>query len=236
MENKEPLCSRCAQRRRTCCQICEIYVTPGDVQRIRAFTGRDDFYEFRRPADPGYLDQDDDPEWARCVFRPDGTRRVLRRTDSGDCSFLGPGGCQLPWEVRPLVCRLYPVEYTADGLKKELADGCPSELLPPGQDLLQALDMTWEKAANWHRQLYAEIHLEPHVLGTKTGVESAAVEDHKSQVLRVDGPASVVAAPAGPNRSGTSQTSANPSISQMGTKSSDFGKAPSYPISAPKAT
>jgi len=206
------------------------------VQRICAFTGRTDFYEFRRPVDASYLDQDDDPEWTRCVFRSDGTRRVLRRTESGDCSFLGAGGCQLPWEVRPLVCRLYPVEYTAEGLKKKLADGCPSEFLPPGQDLLQALDMTWEKAEAWRRQLYAEIHLEPHVLGTEACIESAAVEDNKIQVLRVDRPVLVESASGSPNLPATPPTSANPTMSQVGAKSSDFGKAPSYPISAPKAT
>lgn len=75
MNREEPLCVRCAQTQRTCCQICEIYITPGDLERIAGYTGKSDFFEYRRPADPEYLDQSDDPLWAAYVFRPDGTRK-----------------------------------------------------------------------------------------------------------------------------------------------------------------
>lgn len=163
MAETDFLCVRCARHRRTCCQISQIYTTPGDVQRIREFTGVQDFYEFRAPDNPDYLDQDDDPEWSRCVFRPDSTRRVLRRRDNGDCTFLGPNGCRLPLDVRPLVCRLYPYSYTADGIEQDLSPGCPLELLPPGQGLIEALDMNLSDARRWHQQLYAEIKQEPHV-------------------------------------------------------------------------
>ncbi len=234
MGNEASLCSRCAQRGKTCCQICEIYVTPGDVQRIGAFVGHFAFFEFREPADPRYLDQDDDPEWARCVFRPDGSRRVLRRSSTGDCVFLGPMGCRLPWEVRPLVCRLYPVEYTASGLKPELADGCPLDLLPPGQDLLQALDMTWEKATLWHWQLYAEIRLEPHVLGTAGRGNTAPVEVNPVPV-RVDGPEPVPAAPGGAGVSVLTQPPPGPATLQAGQKSNELGKPSSFPPAVAKA-
>jgi hypothetical protein len=33
------------------------------------------------------------------------------------------------------------------------------ELLPPGQGLIEALDMRLEDAHRWHQQLYAEIRL-----------------------------------------------------------------------------
>ena len=161
MDRKEPLCVRCAQTQRTCCQICEIYVTPGDVERIAAFTGTGDFHEYRRPDNPEYLDQDDDPLWATRVFRPDGTRRVLRRTESAGCVFLGPNGCRLPLEVRPLVCRLYPFDYTEKGLQSVNGTMCPTRLLAPGETLLQSLDMDAETAEGWRRQLYAEIRREP---------------------------------------------------------------------------
>lgn len=162
MEEKEPLCARCARLGKTCCQTSEVYVTPGDVARIEAFTGRTDFYEFRSPVNPEYQQQDDDPLWAACVFRPDGTRRILRRKPEGDCVFLGAKGCILPLEVRPLLCRLYPFRYTARGLEPDLAQGCPVHLLPPGVGLLEALRMTREQGEAWHRQLYAEIRSEPH--------------------------------------------------------------------------
>src|SRR5688572_5187759 len=90
MADEEFLCVRCARHTKTCCQRCEIYVTPGDVQRIEQHTDRYNFWEFRVPDDPNYADQDDDPAWRDHVFRQDGSRRVLKRQANGDCTFLGP--------------------------------------------------------------------------------------------------------------------------------------------------
>jgi len=160
--DEEFLCVRCARHGKTCCQLCEVYVTPGDVARITEFTGESDFYHFLAPGDSAYQATDDDPLWREKVFRPDGTRRVLRRRPDGDCTFLGPQGCRLPLEVRPLVCRLYPYDYTEQAIKDELARGCPLELLRPGQGLIQALNMNLDEARRWHRQLYEEIRQEEH--------------------------------------------------------------------------
>ncbi len=157
---EEFLCIRCARHTQTCCQRSEIYATPGDVQRIGHHTGHADFFEFRAPNNPEYLDQDDDPMWREQVFRPDNTRRVLKREPNGDCTFLGTHGCSLPLEVRPLVCRLYPYDYTAAGLTAELSEGCPLELLRPGLGLIDALEMKPADAQRWHRQLYVEIQME----------------------------------------------------------------------------
>lgn len=156
----EPLCVRCARLGKTCCQRSEVYVTPGDVDRITEQIGHTDFYEYRRPDNPAYADQDGDPAWQHYVFQPDGTRRVLRRRPEGDCVMLGPAGCKLSWEVRPLVCRLYPFDYDENGIKPQLLHGCPVHLLRPGQSLIAVLDMNVEAARQWHRQLYEEIRLE----------------------------------------------------------------------------
>lgn len=155
--HEEFLCARCARHQQTCCQGTDIVVTLGDVQRIADFVGRRDFTEFRGPANANYADQDDDPVWRDNVVCADGTRRVLRQRENGDCTFLGPVGCTLPIHVRPLICRLYPFDYTADGIRHELASGCPVELLGPGQQLLTVLDMHRADADRWHRQLYAEV-------------------------------------------------------------------------------
>jgi Fe-S-cluster containining protein len=160
VSQEESLCSRCAQIRKTCCYF-EIYVTAGDVRRIAAHSGRSDFYERRVPADAEYLDQDDDPVWRDHVAGADGRRRVLKHREDDACTFLGPCGCALPLEVRPLVCRLHPFEYTEAGISDELSDSCPRHLLKHGQTLLIALDMHLEDARRWHRQLYAEIRCEP---------------------------------------------------------------------------
>ncbi|MEZ6076608.1 MAG: YkgJ family cysteine cluster protein [Pirellulaceae bacterium] len=156
------ICVRCSRHMKTCCQTSEVYATPGDVKRIQQHSGRSDFTVFQAPDDPVYLQQDDDPEWLNNVFRADGTRRVLKRHDNGDCTFLGEAGCVLPLEVRPLICRIYPYDYTAAGLREELARGCPLELLPEGQELLEALDISRDDAVRWHALLYEEIKQEPH--------------------------------------------------------------------------
>ncbi len=158
---EEFLCVRCARHMKTCCQTSEIYTTSGDVQRITEYTGQSDFVEFRKPANPAYSEQDDDPIWRDHVFRSDGSRRVLKRQANGDCHFLGDKGCRLPLETRPLICRIYPFDYTADGIKETLATGCPTELLKPGQHLIAALEMNLDDARRWHAQLYQELQREP---------------------------------------------------------------------------
>src|SRR5438132_1701662 len=136
MDADEFLCVRCARHMKTCCQTCQVHVTPGDVERIALYTARHDFHEYCAPDHATYEDHDDDPAWRDSVFRPDGTRRVLKKQAGGDCTFLGPRGCTLPLEVRPLVCRIYPFEYDEGGIKDdELAPGCPLELLRPGLGL-----------------------------------------------------------------------------------------------------
>ncbi|MEZ6132131.1 MAG: YkgJ family cysteine cluster protein [Planctomycetaceae bacterium] len=157
IQSDEFLCVRCARHMKTCCQTSEVYVTPGDVRRIAEFTGDEDFHEYRRPEDPIYLQEDGDPVWIENVIRSDGTRRVLKRQANGDCTFLGKAGCVLPLETRPLICRIYPFDFTADGLRDTLASGCPEELIPNGQTLLQALDIKRSDAERWHRQLYQEV-------------------------------------------------------------------------------
>jgi Fe-S-cluster containining protein len=135
-------------------------VTRGDVRRIEAESGRTGFFEFRLPPDPGYADQDDDPLWRDNAFQADGTRRVLKKQENGDCTFLGPAGCTLSPQARPLVCRLYPLDYTADGFREELVPGCPLELLLPGQELLPTIGMNMSDAQVWHEQLYRELAVE----------------------------------------------------------------------------
>ncbi len=162
MSAEEFLCVRCARYTQTCCQRSEVYATPGDVRRIAEHTGLDDFTESRVPENRDYLDQEDDPVWRDHVFRDDGSRRVLKRRPGGDCTFLGENGCVLPLEIRPLVCRLYPYDYTAAGITDELTEGCPLELLRSEQHLIEALDMNIDDARRWHQQLYEEICMEAH--------------------------------------------------------------------------
>ncbi len=167
----EFLCARCAKHQKTCCQNTDIHVTLGDVRRIEDASSARQFTEYRAATDPAYNQTLEDPFWQQHVFRPDGTRRVLKQQPGGDCCFLGAQGCTLTMEVRPLICRLYPFDYTADGLKEQPAGGCPVELLRPQQQLLQVLEMDREKAEQFRQQLYAEL---PEKEDAGTGAESAA--------------------------------------------------------------
>ncbi|HBB41525.1 MAG: hypothetical protein COW73_04150 [Nitrospirae bacterium CG18_big_fil_WC_8_21_14_2_50_70_55] len=151
------LCARCSTRQTTCCQKTEIYLTPGDVRRIAGATGLTDFCEFSPPVNPAYGDQADDPAWARAVFRPDGSRRILRHQGNGDCCFLGATGCSLPAAAKPLICRIYPYEY-ANGRLTGLATTCPVDLLGPDDALPAAVGMPpLSECAAWVAQLYREI-------------------------------------------------------------------------------
>jgi hypothetical protein len=46
---------------KTCCQETDIYLTMGDIRRIAGYLTRIDFYEYRKPTDLQYLEQEDDP-------------------------------------------------------------------------------------------------------------------------------------------------------------------------------
>lgn len=157
------LCALCAQAGKTCCQQTDILLTGGDVRRVEAYTGTGEFFEFRPPREPGALGDDDDPNWLAYTLRLDGTRRVLRQREGGDCRFLAHDGCVLPAEVRPLICRLHPVTYTEFGLAG-ISPDCPAELAP-GTDVLTSIGMDFAAAAGWHRQLYDELREDFHPLG-----------------------------------------------------------------------
>lgn len=155
-------CARCAAIQKTCCQRADILVTPGDIERIAAHTGRDAFWSLRRPDDPASAEHDpEDPDWHRLSTLPDGRRRLLDRQPGGDCTFLGHAGCILPTEVRPLVCRLYPFDYTERGIRGVFSGYCPTErLIPrdqPGVTMLTILGMEHRDGERWRAMLYAEL-------------------------------------------------------------------------------
>jgi len=156
------LCAVCARLGRDCCHAHDICVSSGDVARIAAFSRRapDQFLEFRRPVLAAYLEQDDDPNWLAYVTAPDGSRRLLRQAAGGSCIFLAPTGCELPEQVRPLICRLHPVEYTEAGITGIAAE-CPVEHLPPGEKVLVNLGIDLASAEGWRRQLYEELRNAP---------------------------------------------------------------------------
>jgi Fe-S-cluster containining protein len=151
-------CLECASRGHTCCQSHEIFVTWGDCRRIFAYTQRKDFYEYRKCTNIAYADQDDDPIWQQHVFRSDGSRRVLRQNIDGDCILLTPTGCSLPLTVRPLVCRLFPHMYSAEGLDPGWDVECPAATHCRAEEVAAGIaGVEWKEAEQWHDLLYDEV-------------------------------------------------------------------------------
>lgn len=170
------LCRQCAQVGKTCCQFSEVYVTLGDIERIRACAGQDSFCDFKPPQNPIYTDQDDDPVWRDMVMGQGNIRRVLKKKENGDCHFLSPVGCLLPLDARPLVCRLYPYSYSDRGIAGVDPYRCPAVLLGPSQDIICALGMDdFNEVLRWHAMLYAEIRREHCAALPKPAKEPVAI-------------------------------------------------------------
>jgi uncharacterized protein len=152
------VCAACARQGKTCCQGHDIYLTHGDCRRISEYTGAVGFFEYRGCANAAYADQDDDPVWQRHVFRPDGTRRLLKAQSNGDCFFLSDRGCRLPLHVRPLICRLFPHRYTAESILTDWDSECPAVRATCGAALESRIaGVARDQAEQWHRLLYSEI-------------------------------------------------------------------------------
>jgi len=148
--------STCAKCGGACCKNGETYLTGGDVERITGHTGRSDFHVMKTMG-PRYAGCD--PAWTELVCGHDGHRRVLHRSDDGECTFLAETGCVLPLDVRPLLCRIYPYEF--DGAKLLATEPlCPISRLPDRASVLVGLGMPPESVRQWRRDLYAEISRE----------------------------------------------------------------------------
>ena len=150
----ENVCWMCASSGGSCCVNMQIYLTGGDIERITAFTGNRDYIRYEKPW--SWCDSDaEDPIWQQHVLGC-ARRRVVRRGRDGTCYFLGERGCVLDLETRPLVCRLYPYEYSLDGILG-LHPGCPaSRSVQPERDL-EEMGMRSDRIESWHSTLYREL-------------------------------------------------------------------------------
>ncbi len=155
-DTTEHFCAKCGRLGQTCCQRTQIFLTRGDVARLKA-AGADDIAEYAVPFDSSYTESAAlDPVWGR-IFGPDGRRRVIRHQAGGDCIFLGEKGCRFDVNTRPLVCRLYPFDYNQNAIKGVDAYYCPKPEADNEPLLLALLGMNRDEAEGWRKQLYAEI-------------------------------------------------------------------------------
>jgi len=152
----ETICFACSQNGTSCCQGTQIYLTNGDVLRIAQFLKSFDFFANEMP-DAVYLDPGDDVEWLSLTIRPDGKRRVLKRTAAKSCTMLGATGCILSMAARPLICRLHPYTYTATGISG-VDSACPIFREQDVPAVLEQLGMEIKEARKWHELLYFELY------------------------------------------------------------------------------
>jgi hypothetical protein len=173
MSGSVHVCAACPRALgRSCCEPGDAHglatLTGGDIARIRGATGK---------AARHFVDEEVfDPlqAHAHAQLRPanrhavvGGARRHLRARD-GACVFhRADAGCALSSEVRPLACRLYPVEVDAFGLLRLApADRCHAEESLDGlPELLAAMDLTPARALALHDQLVEELEADASAAG-----------------------------------------------------------------------
>lgn len=116
--NGSDTCRRCALQGPTCCRMTAgqeefcFPVSQMEKDRIRdhvPFTGgfvlapnSAAFIDNIRRLFPG------EDELIHELFPPGGEHYRLTVDTMGACRFLGPEGCEIPYEARPYYCRLYP--------------------------------------------------------------------------------------------------------------------------------
>jgi Fe-S-cluster containining protein len=145
----------CARSGSSCCKNYQIHLTTGDIHRISAIIGNTGFVANEFPVSEE-IDPDYDPQWLPMIMSQDGRVRVLKRTSEKNCVLLTSTGCSLPFDSRPLICRLYPYTYSESGILG-IDTACPISRDSGWATVLKELDMPAEKAKQWCMQLYQEV-------------------------------------------------------------------------------
>ncbi len=123
MNKSDPhICARCHGLKQGCCVLGQCHVehmfglTAGEIKIISRASGlkagqfveQDEItFEFERTLKQLH------PVFAQTM--PDRKRNRLKVNRAGRCVFLGPEGCRLPSQSRPLYCRLYPFWFKPSG-------------------------------------------------------------------------------------------------------------------------
>lgn len=160
------ICTQCARIQRTCCEqtTVEVALTRGDIARIAWQTGRSDFYQ-RQAVRPDQLDSYENPArygdevavYVMGLFDREDRRPILKKQPDGSCLFVSSTGCTLPVASRPLLCRIYPYDWTDSRELWVDAAYCPKALFRDEADLLEQVADPYEVARALVDQLYDEL-------------------------------------------------------------------------------
>lgn len=123
MTHTEPsdLCARCHTQGSGCCRLGGFNedqmfpLTLGEIEAMAQASGLDpeQFTVADRPPRQ-FLEMAAALHPVLITAMPRGERLRLRIQPGGECFFLGPQGCALPYQARPFYCRLYPFFFTMD--------------------------------------------------------------------------------------------------------------------------
>ena len=116
------ICAQCHQDGGGCCRSSPRGVeymfglTRGEIAAMAQASGLGpDQFVVADQASPRFLAFLEDLQPLLLQTMPRGRRLRLLLTPGGDCCFLGPRGCQLPRQARPLYCRMYPFMINPHG-------------------------------------------------------------------------------------------------------------------------
>ena len=117
---KTSICAVCAQNGPTCCQLRQEYadlsfpLSTVEKETIAAYERwKGVFFIVQAPNSVQLISRlgflfPDDLDTIKTLFPENGRHERLLTNKLGHCVFLGPMGCLLPGNARPLYCRLFP--------------------------------------------------------------------------------------------------------------------------------
>lgn len=122
------VCGRCVAKGGGCCTsepgIFGPPLTSGDERRIAQATGRErtQFVQVRDVDPEEVLAWEADVPSLKGLCKGGIVRSLAR--PAGRCLLLGPRGCTLPPEAKPLLCQLFPFEVAGQALRVQPAGDC----------------------------------------------------------------------------------------------------------------
>ncbi len=160
------VCARCAQTSTTCCTLApgqEEFCFPLSATERAAMQAAGALPEHFHSQEntPGFVDNmarlfPGEDETLRQLFPLGGAHDRLALTPEGACRLLGPKGCELPRQARPLYCRLFPFWVRAGAVMYFEFQECQAVRERRGSGQMYLSLGMGEKQA---RELYASLRL-----------------------------------------------------------------------------
>lgn len=136
------------------CNEWKIVVLPSEAKRIAEYTGLavDKFID-TSPLNSDQLEEytsncDEDPLWARLFSvweKPTGLKEK--------CPFLKPGGCTLPYRMKPFMCQMYPLNFNITSCAAHLSPELECLLIQRVNSMEKVLECFGDNSGHLHERL-----------------------------------------------------------------------------------